>query len=82
MQLLMQQLNLTLFVFIVSREDRIRRVAAQAVLRWSFRTELLRLGPKRCRADSRDGEDACERAGGGCERVLQLYSVVVWLWCV
>ena len=71
MQFLMQQLDLTLVVFIVSREDRVRRVAAEALQGRPFRTEL---GPKRCRTDSRDGEDACERAGGGGGGVLQCHS--------
>lgn len=71
MQFLMQQLDLTIVVLIVSRKDGVGRVAAEALRRWPFRTEL---GPKRCRTDSRYGEDACERAGGGCYGVLQCYS--------
>lgn len=74
MQFVIQQLNLTLVVFIVGWEDRVRRIAALTLWRWPFRTELLRLGPKRGRTDSRDGEDACERAGGGCGGVLHCHS--------
>ena len=71
MQLLMQQLDRTLVVLIVSRKNGVRRVAAETLQRWPFRTEL---SPKRCRTDSRDGENACERAGGGGSGVLQCHS--------